>query len=71
MHGLDFGYWAARIAIPLLSLGRLRVQYPHEQLSVEVYGKPMVEKGAAAVFGAFLFAALVTGAAILATGGQL
>lgn len=71
MHGLDFGYWTARIAIPLLSLGRLRVQYPHEQLSGGGCGKPMVEKGAAAVFGAFLIAAIVTGAAILATGGQL
>jgi hypothetical protein len=65
MHGLDFGYWTARIAIPVLSLGRFRVQSTNEQLPARGVGHHVVEKDAAAVFGAFVFAALVSGAAML------
>jgi len=70
MMALDFGYWTAKIAIPLLTLGRMRVESPYEQLSVESDGKRVMEKGAASVFGAFVFAALATGAAVLVIGGQ-
>ena len=68
---LDFGYWTAKIVIPLLTLGRMRVESPHEQLSVGSGDKRVMEKGAASVFGAFVFAALVTGAAVLVIGGPL
>jgi hypothetical protein len=65
MHGLDFGYWTARITIPVLSLGRLRVQSPNEQPPSQGVGHHVVAKDAAATFGAFVFAALVAGAAML------
>jgi hypothetical protein len=68
---LGFGYLTARIAVPVLTLGRMRVQNPHEDLKHGKGNKLILAKGGSAVFGAFLFAAVITGFAILVTGGQL
>ena len=65
---LGLGYWTARLCVFVLSFGTMRVQAPGENLS---NGVRVLEKGRAAVFGAFLFAAGVTGAAVAVTGGQL
>jgi hypothetical protein len=68
---LGFGYLTARIAVPVLSLGRMRVQNPHEDPKYDKGNKLVLAKGGSAVFGAFLFAAMTTGFAIFVTGGQL